>query len=121
MEALIDGLDSQLPPLTAFILPSGGRASSALHYARTICRRAERSIYPAVEVEVASESAVAFMNRVSDLLFAAARFAGEWGGGGGGGGGGVGHTRAVLDNVHRTQLNRRLCSNACSQTISVVL
>lgn len=75
VEVLIDGLDGQMPKLTCFILPSGGRASSALHHARTICRRAERSVYPAVASGVATESAVKFLNRTSDLLFACARFA----------------------------------------------
>jgi cob(I)alamin adenosyltransferase len=72
LEATIDRLEGELPPLRRFILSGGCPAGAALHVARTICRRAERRIATlasgAVEPEV-----LAYMNRLSDLLFVLAR------------------------------------------------
>ncbi|GJP70613.1 hypothetical protein CLOP_g1530 [Closterium sp. NIES-67] len=109
LELWIDSLDEKLPPLTAFILPSGGMAAAHLHLARSICRRAERAVIAvAAEDEemqqqqqqqkaqegatdgtdaASSDSEVAvpridpfvmrFINRLSDFLFTAARFAAQ--------------------------------------------
>lgn len=74
MEGWIDAMTSRLPPLTTFILPSGGRAAASLHCARAVCRRAERRVVPIVAAgEMAKEPAV-FLNRLSDYLFTAARY-----------------------------------------------
>ena len=76
LEGWLDALDAQLPPLTAFILPSGGRASASLHAARSVCRRAERSVWPLTVGRHDCEPSVAvFLNRLSDYLFVAARTA----------------------------------------------
>jgi len=72
LEDSIDRLESELPPLRRFILAGGSTAGAALHIARTVCRRAERSIVglgsDAVEPEL-----VIYTNRLSDLLFVMAR------------------------------------------------
>ena len=77
LERWIDMLDALLPPLRRFILAGGSQAGAALHVARTICRRAERSI---VALRAADEGAVepsvlVYVNRLSDLLFVMARVA----------------------------------------------
>jgi len=75
MERSIDAWDFELPPLTRFVLPGGNRAAAALHVARTVCRRAERRVVAlAAETEVAAP-VLAYLNRLSDLLFVAARIA----------------------------------------------
>lgn len=75
MEAQIDAWDLQLPPLTSFILPGGSKAASWLHLARTVCRRAERHVVSLHREGHAETEVVTYLNRLSDLLFAAARFA----------------------------------------------
>jgi cob(I)alamin adenosyltransferase len=75
LEASIDRHMETLPPLRAFILPGGSPAAAALHLARTVCRRAERSVLDLHEVEPVRENVRAFLNRLSDYLFAAARSA----------------------------------------------
>ncbi|KAJ2486587.1 hypothetical protein IWW37_005565 [Coemansia sp. RSA 2050] len=72
LEQWIDELSEGLPVHRSFILPSGGLAASTLHVARTICRRAERSLIP-LKDEVDRETLM-FVNRLSDFLFAAARW-----------------------------------------------
>jgi cob(I)alamin adenosyltransferase len=75
LERAIDAWSAEVPPLTRFVLPGGTRTAAALHVARTVCRRAERrAVSLAAEVEVAAEL-LAYLNRLSDLLFAAARLA----------------------------------------------
>ncbi|CAI5465237.1 unnamed protein product [Closterium sp. Yama58-4] len=103
LEQWIDALDEKLPPLTAFILPSGGMAAAHLHLARSICRRAERAVIAVAaedeeqqqqEAHEAQEggatapdaearlpridpTVMRFVNRLSDFLFTAARFAAQ--------------------------------------------
>jgi cob(I)alamin adenosyltransferase len=66
-------LNKPLPPLKEFILPGGSRAAAAAHLARTVCRRAERSVVALGRKERVSEAARQYLNRLSDLLFVAAR------------------------------------------------
>jgi cob(I)alamin adenosyltransferase len=75
-EQAIDSWWQELPPLTEFILPGGGTAAAAIHLARTIARRAERRIIllRRYDAEV-TDFMVVYLNRLSDLLFAAARYA----------------------------------------------
>ena len=62
-----------LPPLKEFVLPGGTRAAAAAHLARTVCRRAERSVVALARKSKVSESARRYLNRLSDLLFVAGR------------------------------------------------
>ena len=75
MEGWIDAMELTLPPLTTFILPSGSRSGALLHEARTVCRRAERWIVQLGESEPVTEAVVVIVNRLSDYLFVAARYA----------------------------------------------
>jgi cob(I)alamin adenosyltransferase len=77
LENEIDALNGHLSPLTSFVLPGGSPASAALHLARTVCRRAERVIVALAEKEgeMVGAEAIKFVNRLSDFLFVAARFA----------------------------------------------
>ncbi len=74
LEKHIDKMNGELPPLEEFILPGGTRAASMLHSARTICRRAERSIIALSHSEDVSSEIIQYMNRLSDLLFVMARY-----------------------------------------------
>ncbi len=73
LEHDLDRFNEPLPPLKEFILPGGGPASAAAHLARTICRRAERSVCALAEVEPLAAEPRQYLNRLSDLLFVAAR------------------------------------------------
>ena len=73
MEQAIDAAETELAPMTHFILPGGSQAASALHLARTVCRRAERRAVPLPASGKAPTSVVVFLNRLSDLLFTLAR------------------------------------------------
>ena len=76
LEAEIDQLNEALPPLTSFVLPGGSPAAAALHLARTVARRAERSAIALVQSgQDVSPPALRYLNRLSDLLFVAARTA----------------------------------------------
>ena len=74
LEEWIDRLQAELPPLRRFILPGGRRAGALLHLSRTVCRRAERSIVALGENRVEA-TVLAYVNRLSDLLFVLARVA----------------------------------------------
>jgi cob(I)alamin adenosyltransferase len=75
LEQSIDAMTSELPPLTAFILPGGSLAAANLHVARTICRRAERLVVALHDDTAPTQSTIRYLNRLSDYLFTAARFA----------------------------------------------
>jgi cob(I)alamin adenosyltransferase len=75
LERLIDEYDAKLPALKTFILPSGSRAGAFLHLARGVCRRAERACVRLSRREEVSPHILVYLNRLSDLLFAAARYA----------------------------------------------
>ncbi|ATQ44325.1 cob(I)yrinic acid a,c-diamide adenosyltransferase [Caulobacter mirabilis] len=83
LEREIDQLNADLSPLTSFVLPGGTPAAAALHLGRTVCRRAERlCVALAAEPdEPVSPEALKFLNRLSDLLFVAARWANGQGAG----------------------------------------
>jgi cob(I)alamin adenosyltransferase len=75
LEQAMDRWDRELPELRSFVLPGGTRAAAALHLARAVCRRAEREVVAlASEVEV-EPAVLVYLNRLSDLLFVAARLA----------------------------------------------
>jgi len=74
-ERIMDQADQELPPLRAFILPAGTRTAAALHLARTICRRAERSVVHLAHTDTVPELFLVYLNRLSDLLFTLARLA----------------------------------------------
>jgi len=81
LESEIDALNARLFPLTSFVLPGGSPAAAALHQARTVCRRAERVIVALAQKddEIVGADAVKFINRLSDFLFVAARYANDEG------------------------------------------
>ena len=74
LEHEIDAMNDDLEPLTSFILPGGSAEVAALHLARTVVRRAERAAVALAEAEQVNAHALAYLNRLSDLLFVAARF-----------------------------------------------
>ncbi len=73
LEREIDAMNASLAPLTSFVLPAGTPAAAHLHLARTIVRRAERLAVAAAEREPINPQAIAYLNRLSDHLFVAAR------------------------------------------------
>lgn len=74
LEAWIDALEAALPPLRHFILAGGTPAGAALHFARTVCRRAERAVL-ALGAAAVEPVLLVYLNRLSDLLFVMARAA----------------------------------------------
>lgn len=79
LEAWIDRLETELPPLRRFILAGGMPAAASLHVARTVCRRAERSVV-ALGSDAVEREVLVYLNRLSDLLFVMARTANHRGG-----------------------------------------
>ena len=75
LEGWIDGMDAELPALSSFLLVSGGKASVFLHQARVVCRRAERRCVPLVRSGAVPDVVRVYLNRLSDYMFTAARFA----------------------------------------------
>lgn len=77
LEEWIDAMDAQLDPLTTFVLPGGHASAAALHVARTVARRAERLVTPLYldKERGIAPAAYRFLNRLSDYLFVASRFA----------------------------------------------
>lgn len=73
LERAIDASEAQLAPLKTFVLPGGSAASASLHLARTVCRRAERSVIAMRAQEPVRDTVVVYLNRLSDLLFSLAR------------------------------------------------
>ena len=82
LETAIDAHDQTLPPLKQFILPGGSSAAASLHFARTVCRRAERLVVTlsSIQDERISPSITVYLNRLSDLLFVLARAVNQSGG-----------------------------------------
>lgn len=74
LEETIDELNGELDPLGNFILPGGASGSAWLHFARTVCRRAERRLVTLSGEEKIDPAAIRYLNRLSDLLFVMARF-----------------------------------------------
>jgi len=77
LETLMDRCQKDLEPLRSFVLPGGGRVSAFLHVARTVCRRAERDVLRLMRHEDVGEWPLAYLNRLSDLLFVLSRWIGR--------------------------------------------
>lgn len=75
LERLMDAAEDELPPLRAFVLPAGTAKSAALHLARTVCRRTERSVVHLAHESRVPQMFIVYLNRLSDLLFTLARVA----------------------------------------------
>ena len=73
LEADLDMLNENLPPLKDFILPGGSDSAARCHLARTICRRAERRVVALAHDEDVNPATIRYLNRLSDFLFVAAR------------------------------------------------
>lgn len=74
LEAAIDRMDAQLPPLTSFVIPGSPRISAECHVARTVCRRTERTAWAMESLTEADKTGIRYLNRLSDYLFTLARF-----------------------------------------------
>ena len=75
VEKMIDALEETVKPLRNFILPGGSPSAARLHFARTVCRRAERIVVRLSRNEDIGENVIVYLNRLSDFLFVAARAA----------------------------------------------
>ncbi|MEM7729290.1 MAG: cob(I)yrinic acid a,c-diamide adenosyltransferase [Pseudomonadota bacterium] len=81
LEADLDTLNDDMSALTSFILPGGSAPAAYLHLARTVARRAERTMVTFAAHDRVNDQAMAYINRLSDFLFVAARWCNEQGGG----------------------------------------
>jgi cob(I)alamin adenosyltransferase len=77
LEAMVDSMQEKLPRLTSFILPGGVPLSANLHAARSVCRRAERSVVALSKKEDVNPELLPFLNRLSTYLFNAARYSNQ--------------------------------------------
>jgi cob(I)alamin adenosyltransferase len=77
LEKTIDGVEPILKPLRSFVLPGGSSLAARLHFARTVCRRAERAVVRLSRNEDIGETVTVYLNRLSDLLFVLARYANQ--------------------------------------------
>jgi cob(I)alamin adenosyltransferase len=75
IEETIDRVEKHLKPLKSFILPGGSPVAARLHFARTVCRRAERAVVRLSRNEDIGDDCMIYLNRLSDLLFVLARYA----------------------------------------------
>src|SRR5206468_1638316 len=75
LEAEMDRMNEDLPPLRSFVLPGGSRLNAELHICRTVCRRAERACVTLSRLESVPPEAVRYLNRLSDALFVWSRWA----------------------------------------------
>jgi len=73
LEQYIDKFESELPPLTNFILPGGDNAAAQLHYVRTVVRRAETQVVQLSEKDEINSNCIKYLNRLSDLFFVMGR------------------------------------------------
>ena len=73
IETEIDYMNNTLEPLNSFVLPGGCKSATFLHLARTVCRRAERSVVSLRSVEEINDNTLVYLNRLSDWLFVASR------------------------------------------------
>ncbi|MFB6075004.1 MAG: cob(I)yrinic acid a,c-diamide adenosyltransferase [Haloarculaceae archaeon] len=73
LEAYVDECEDELEPLQQFVLPSGAPAGAKLHHARAVCRRAERRAVALADEAAINETALVYLNRLSDALFVLAR------------------------------------------------
>jgi cob(I)alamin adenosyltransferase len=77
LEEQIDDMTSELPKMEQFIIPGGSRPGAILHLARAVCRRAERAVVKLSRSEKVDPAVVIYLNRLSDFLFTAARWANQ--------------------------------------------
>lgn len=77
LEHHIDALEQKLKPLKNFIFPGGSQIGAMLHFARTVCRRAERRVVKLSKKEDVGEQPLIYLNRLADLLFVLARYANQ--------------------------------------------
>lgn len=75
LEKQIDAIETELRPLRNFVVPGGSPVAARLHFARTVCRRAERSVVRLSRNEDIGDEITVYLNRLSDLLFVLARYA----------------------------------------------